>query len=68
MKLSNELLDKSGIPHASYKVKSAEKDTGAFEALTFSSWASFYMAVGYGVDPSLIPNVDYFKEQLKKRS
>ncbi|MCH7541745.1 hypothetical protein IH981_03160 [Patescibacteria group bacterium] len=68
MKLSNELLDKSGISHTSYKIKATEKDLAAFEALTFSSWASFYMAIGYEVDPSLIPNVDYFKQQLKKNT
>jgi glucose/mannose-6-phosphate isomerase len=68
LKLSNELLEKNGIPYASYKVKSDEKDLAAFEALTFSSWTSFYMAIAYGVDPNIIPNVSYFKEQLAKRS
>ena len=68
MKLSNDLLDKNNITHASFQVKSQEKDLAAFEVLVFSSWTSYYMAVGYSVDPSLIPNVDYFKDQLKKHS
>lgn len=67
MKLSNDLLDKNGIAHTSYKVQSQEKDLAAFEVLAFSSWTSYYMAILYEVDPNLIPNVDYFKAQLKKQ-
>jgi glucose/mannose-6-phosphate isomerase len=68
MKVGNELLDRFNIPYTSYKIKSSEKDVAAFEALAFSSWTSFYMAIAYGVDPSVIPNVDYFKKQLTQRS
>ena len=68
MDLSKELLDKNKIRHASYEVKSTRKDLAAFEALVFSSWTSLYMAIVYEVDPSFIPNVDYFKDQLAKRS
>lgn len=67
MKLSNDLLDKNGIARASYKIQSQEKDLAAFEVLAFSSWTSYYMAIAYGVDPSIIPNVENFKDQLKKR-
>ncbi|MDP2720952.1 MAG: SIS domain-containing protein [bacterium] len=68
MDLSKELLNKNKIRLFSYKIKALEKDLAAFEALTFSSWASFYMAIAYEENPGLIPNVDYFKEQLAKRS
>ena len=68
MKLSNDLLDKNGIPHSSYRIQSQEKYLAAFEVLAFSSWTSFYMAIGYQIDPNLIPNVDYFKDQLIKHS
>lgn len=34
--------------------------------LAFSGYASVYAALQYGVDPSPIPNVDFFKEQLAK--
>ena len=66
--LSKELLDKNKIRHSSYQVKSNRKDLAAFEALAFSSWTSLYMAIAYEVDPSFIPNVQYFKDQLAKRS
>jgi len=68
MDLSKEILDKNKIRHASYEVKSTRKDLAAFEALVFSSWTSFYMAIAYEVDPSFIPNVQYFKDQLAKKS
>ena len=68
MELSKELLSKKNIRSFSYKIKAREKDLAAFEALTFSLWVSFYMAIAYEENPGLIPNVDYFKEQLAKRS
>lgn len=68
MQIGNELLKKAGIPYTSYKVEAAKKDLAAFEALSFSSWTSYYMAISYGVNPSLIPNVQYFKDELAKRS
>ncbi|MEX0621860.1 MAG: SIS domain-containing protein [Candidatus Woykebacteria bacterium] len=68
MQIGNELLDKYGLSHTDYKVKAAKKDLAAFEALTFSSWTSFYMGISNEADPSLIPNVDFFKDQLAKSS
>jgi len=37
-----------------------------FEALTLSSWTSFYLGILNGVDPSSIPWVDFFKSELEK--
>ena len=34
--------------------------------LQFGSYLSFFLAIDYQVNPSLIPWVDYFKKQLKK--
>ena len=66
IKITKEVLSKAGIGSISYKLKAEDKVEAAFEALTFSSWASFYLAAAYEINPSPIPNVDYFKEQLKK--
>ena len=35
-------------------------------ALSYGGYLTFYWAIVYGQDPSLIPWVDYFKEELKK--
>ena len=34
--------------------------------LSFGGYLTLYLAFLYGQDPSLIPWVDYFKEQLEK--
>jgi len=36
-------------------------------ALHFGDYTAYYLAMGYGVDPSPIPQIDYLKEQLGKR-
>jgi len=38
----------------------------ACEVLVFGSYVSFYGAMLQGIDPTAIPFVDFFKEQLKK--
>ena len=68
LEIENELLEKNGIEFTSYKVKAARMDLAAFETLVFSSWTSLYMAISYGVDPSIIAKVESFKEELKKRA
>ena len=37
-----------------------------FEVLALGSFLALYLAVIYGVDPSEIPWVDYFKQRLAK--
>ncbi|HEX7456652.1 MAG TPA: SIS domain-containing protein [Candidatus Nanoarchaeia archaeon] len=64
--ITKEILSKADIESISYKIKAENKVDAAFEALVFSSWTSFYLAAANEIDPSPIPNVDYFKEQLKK--
>jgi glucose/mannose-6-phosphate isomerase len=64
--ITKEVLSKAGIEPLSYNIKSGNKAGAAFESLVFSSWTSFYLSIAYGIDPSPIPNVDYFKEQLAK--
>jgi len=35
--------------------------------LHYGDYTAYYLAMGYGVDPSPIPQIDYLKEQLGKR-
>jgi glucose/mannose-6-phosphate isomerase len=36
-------------------------------ALHYGDYTAYYLAMGYGVDPSPIPQIDYLKEQLARR-
>jgi hypothetical protein len=36
------------------------------EALVLTSYVSYYAALVEGIDPTAIPFVDFFKEELKK--
>ena len=64
--VTKDLLYKKGLEYVTYKLSGAERQTDAFEAIVFSSWVSFYLAVLYETNPGPIPNVDFFKDQLSK--
>jgi len=64
--VTKDLLSKKGLEYVTYKLSGAESQTDAFEAIIFSSWVSFYLAVLYETNPGPIPNVDFFKDQLSK--
>lgn len=64
--LTKQVLSKAGIESISYGVESNDKVQAAFEALVFSSWTSFYLAAANEIDPTPIPNVDFFKQELAK--
>jgi len=57
---------KTPASSAGKSASTASKRMGqALELLTFGGFVSFYLAVLNNVDPSKIPWVDYFKEQLR---
>jgi glucose/mannose-6-phosphate isomerase len=64
--VTKDLLAKKGLEYVTYKLSGVERQTDAFEAIIFSSWISFYLAVLYETNPGPIPNVDFFKDQLSK--
>jgi glucose/mannose-6-phosphate isomerase len=66
VKLTKEVIEKNGYHYGSYPLRSDKKLSQIFEVLCFGSFVSFYLAIIYGVDPSKIPWVDYFKERLSK--
>lgn len=66
-KITKDVVGKCGYGYSVYEPSSKKKITQIFEALVFGSFVSFYLAVLYGVDPSKIPWVDYFKEKLAKQ-
>ncbi len=64
--ITKQILDKNGIEHVSYVAQERNKLLQACEVLVLGSYISFYSAMLQGIDPTAIPFVDFFKEQLKK--
>jgi len=64
--ITKKVLDKNEIKYWSYQAQEKDKLLQACEVLVFGSYVSFYGAMLQGIDPTAIPFVDFFKEQLKK--
>src|SRR3989338_5346876 len=66
--LTKDVVSKQGIPYLEYKASGSNKLSQMLNALSFGGYLSLYLAFLYKIDPSLIPWVDYFKNELKKSS
>lgn len=64
--ITKNILGKNGIPHMSYVCQEKTKLGQMGELLLLSSYTSYYSALLEGIDPTAIPFVDFFKEQLDK--
>lgn len=64
--ITREVVEKQEVESSIYKLHSAKKLNQIFEELVFGSYVNFYLSMQYGLDPSPIPWVDYFKEKLSK--
>ncbi len=64
--ITKKVLDKNEIKYWSYTAQEKDKVSQACELLVFGSYVSYYGALLQGIDPTAIPFVDFFKEQLKK--
>lgn len=64
--LTKQTVEKNGIKTLNYKAESASKIGQSLELLQLGSWITFYLAILNNENPSLIPWVDWFKDQLKK--
>lgn len=65
IKITKEILRKNKINYVSYKLQGQTELEQSFEALLFGSYVSFYLAMLNNLNPSPVPWVDYFKNQLK---
>lgn len=65
--LTKEVVKKNGVGILEFKPLGRNKFSQILETLWFGSFLSFYLAIIYGINPSPIPWVDYFKHQLEKR-
>jgi glucose/mannose-6-phosphate isomerase len=66
VKLTANVIEKNGHEYSIFAPFSKTKLSQIFEILTFGSFTSFYLAVLYGINPSEIPWIDYFKKELAK--
>lgn len=66
LKLTEAVVGKNDFKALEFCPSGQNKLLDALETLWFGSFLSFYLAISYGLNPSPIPWVDYFKEQLKK--
>ena len=62
--ITKKVLDKNNIKHANYKTKEKDKLLEACELLVLGSYVSYYSALLKNIDPTGIPFVDFFKEQM----
>ena len=67
IKLTDDVIEKNGFECTIYPMMTETKLLQIFETVVFGSFVSFYLAMLYGINPSEIPWVDYFKEELKKK-
>lgn len=64
--ITREVVEKNDIEADFYNTRGSKKIIEIFEILVLSSYVSFYLAMLYGLDPTPIPWVDYFKQELSK--
>lgn len=68
MTLTEEILEQNNLEFVRYELQSDTKIGQAFELLTLAAYTAFYLAMLYNQNPIPNPNVDWFKDELKKRS
>ena len=61
-----DVLDKNKIKNFTYVCGEKTRLEQVFEVLVLGSYVSYYSAILQNTDPTAIPFVDYFKEQLSK--
>lgn len=64
--LTKKVISKNGVPYFEYKAMGETKISQVLNVLSFGGYLTLYLALLYGLDPSLIPWVDFFKENLHK--
>ncbi len=66
--VTKEVVEKQGIKVDEFVPMSTSRIAQAFESIQFGAYVNYYMAMLYDLDPSKIPWVDYFKQELAKTS
>jgi len=66
--VTKKVVAKNHVSAFSYALTTKGKLAQSLEMLVFGSYASFYLAALYGINPSKIPWVNFFKAELKRLS
>lgn len=64
--LTKNVVEKNEIQALAFNALGSTKLSQVISTLSFGGYLTVYLGLLYGLDPSLIPWVDYFKEELKK--
>ena len=64
LEVTKQVLLRQNIPFYEFIPQSTTHLSQVFECIQFGAYTNFYMSMLYGIDPSKIPWVDYFKAQL----
>ncbi|MEA2056791.1 MAG: SIS domain-containing protein [Patescibacteria group bacterium] len=63
--LTKQAVEKQDIQTLTIDLHAQSKIGQVFELITLMAFANFYLAIINKINPSLVPTVDWFKEQLK---
>ena len=66
MTLTQAVVEQNKIETMAIKLESETKLTQVFELITLLAYAGFYVSMLEGINPSPIPFVDWFKDELSK--
>ncbi len=66
MLLTQKVIEQNGIETMTLKLVAESQLTQAFELITILAYATFYLSMLENIDPSPIPFVDWFKDELAK--
>lgn len=66
MKLTQQIVEENGIETMVLELKAKTKLEQVFETIALVGFAGFYLSIIEGIDPSPIPFVDKFKDELGK--
>lgn len=64
--ITKDVVAKNAVSAEEVSLKAKSKLAQVYEILVMGSYISFYLSMLYGLDPTPIPWVDYFKEELAK--
>jgi glucose/mannose-6-phosphate isomerase len=66
IKLTQEVLSKNNVESIFFIPSGNDVLTQVLESISFGGYVTLYLALLYSQDPSVIPWVDYFKNELSK--
>lgn len=64
--LTIDIIDKNGIQTIPFHLSGSTKLSEVLKTLSFGAYLTLHLAIIYKVDPSMIPWVNYFKQELSK--